>query len=454
MDEARLEELRSELDVYLSEFDECFRSEPSKAHLSTYVRGQLGTLQRKSIEPMALQGGLAPRTLQQFIGSYRWDEGCMRSRVRRLVAQSYKDPNAIGVIDETSFGKKGRKTTGVQRQWSGESGKIDNCVVTVNLSYVACGLATIVDSDVFVPECWTKDVDRRAEAGVPPDLQFRMKREIAIDLLDRSRLDGLAFSWITADEFYGRATEFLEALEERGYRYIVEIPVSTCGWTPRGLARGRGHRRVDALFARGGPSWINYHVKETTKGPLVWRVRTTPFVLHAGQDRTEKWLLMAANDLTLERKYFLSNAPAETPTGDLLTVAFSRWHIEMNFEESKQEIGLRDFEVRTYTGIQRHIAISMVSLFFLVKTSRALKAEEGENWTLPQTRLVVNTLVDGTLSPSERTRQLAHVLWKIAYWQKRAKVAEKCHRRTKEEALRKAGIDLNTATRCPRWGGS
>jgi len=139
-------------------------------------------------------------------------------------------------------------------------------------------------------------------------------------------------------------------LESRGIQYVVEIPVSTCGWSRRGFARKREHRRVDNLFKRGGPSWIDYRVKETTKGPCVWQVRSTRFILHAGSNRSERGLLMAVNPLSGERKFFLSNAPRETPVEILLTVAFSRWRIERNFQDSKQEIGLGHFEVRNHTA--------------------------------------------------------------------------------------------------------
>jgi len=166
MDAATLKQLRDALDSYLSEFADCFRSEPSRVHLGTYVRGQLGPLQRKAVEPIALEAGVSPRTLPQFVGAYRWDEGAMRERVRKIVGRDHSDSSAIGIIDETSFSKKGSKTAGVQRQWCAETGKIDNCVHTVNLTYVSPDFATVVDSDIYLPEKWCKDGERRADAGI------------------------------------------------------------------------------------------------------------------------------------------------------------------------------------------------------------------------------------------------------------------------------------------------
>jgi SRSO17 transposase len=375
----------------------------------------------------------------------------MRSCVRKIVASEHADPNAVGVVDETSFDKSGCKTVGVQRQWCGHTGKVDNCVQTVHLSYVARDFATIVDSDLFLPQAWVKEEQRRREAGVPAGVKFRKKWEIALEMLDRTLKDGIILRWITADEFYGRVSKFLEGVAARGCWYVVEIPVCTWGWTAAGYARGIEHRRIDKLFERGGPSWETYYVKDTTKGPILWRVRATRFVPHAGTDRSEKWLLIAVNPLTGEKKYFSSNAPPETPLETLLTVAFTRWRIENNFEESKQEVGLDHFEVRTYTALQRHLAISMVSLLFLVRAAILLRATTSEKWTVPQTRLIVNTMVDQELSEEQRRRNLELNLYKVAYWQKRARVAEDCHRRKRLRDIAQAGIDLNRVARCPVW---
>jgi len=453
MDDATLNGLAGDLSEYLKRFDACFQSTPSREHLTTYVQGQLGGLQRKSVEPIALHGGVKPRTLQQFVGSHRWDEALMRFRVRSIVASDHPDKNAVGVIDETSFNKKGKKTVGVKRQWCGHTGKIDNCVQTVHLTYVARDFATIIDSDLYLPKEWDEDEGRRHEAGVPDSVTFRKKWEIALEMLAHAQRDGVVLRWVTADEFYGRVSEFLAGVKALGLRYVVELPVCTWGWTARGYERGKEHRRVDELFKRGGPSWVEYHVKETTKGPVVWRVRATRFIPHAGSDRSEKWLLIAVNPLDGKTKYFLSDTPADTPIQELLVVAFSRWRIEHNFEESKQEIGLDHFEVRTYTGLQRHLAISMVSMLFLVRAASGLRKQTSDHWTVPQTRLIVNTMVDQELLPDQRRRQLELNLFKVRYYQKRAKVAEDCHRRRRVRDLKRHGVSLEHTVKCPPWMG-
>ncbi len=374
MDKAVLIGLRDELDQYLEEFSDCFRTRVTRKHLGTYVRGQLGPLQRKSIEPMALDAGVPPRTLQEFLSIHRWDEDAMRSRVREIVVRDHSHSNAIGVIDETSFAKKGDKTVAIQRQYCGSTGKIDNCVVTVHLSYVAPEFSTLVDYDLYLPKSWAGDWSRRREAGVPDHVKFRPKWEIALDLIDRTQEDRVPLRWIGADEAYGQVPAFLDGVADRGLIYVVEVPRSVAGWTPHGLASGRDHRRVEDLWRRGGPSWGTYFVKETTKGPVVWDARVTQFFPSWAPEGSDAlWLIVAKEVLTGEMKYFLSNAPIDTDVSDLLTVAFTRWRVERNFQDSKQKVGLGHFEVRKYVAVQRHLAISMVSLLFLTRAAQALR---------------------------------------------------------------------------------
>ena len=379
MDRETLATLNEDIDRLLAEFEGCFRSKCSREHLAVYVRGQLGPLQRKSVEPIALDAEVPPRSLQQFLGAHKWSEAHMLRTVRRIVARDHLHPDGIGIVDDTSFAKKGNETVGVQRQWCGTKGQVENCVQTVHITYATPELSTIVDSDIFLPKSWAEDRPRRQAVGVPEAVTFRTKPQIAIDLLDRTVADGVRPRWISADEGYGRSSDFLVALQNRSFLYVVEVPCNTFGWTKRSKEHGGEARRADKLFPRGGPAWTTFNVKETTKGPQVWHARATRFVLNsisqfAGE--REHWLVIAENALTHEAKYFISNAPDDTPIETLLSVAFSRWNVERSFEDAKQEVGLDHFEVRTYPAVQRHLAISTVSLLFLARSSRALKAEK------------------------------------------------------------------------------
>jgi SRSO17 transposase len=375
MDIETLRGIRFELDTFLARFDGCFRHPASRKHLGTYVRGQLGPLQSKSVEPIALEAGVHPRNLQQFLGIYEWDDPAMGRKVRHIVRDEHGCPDAIGVIDETGIAKKGTKTVGVQRQYCGSTGKVDNCVNSVHIDYVAPDFHTIVDSDLYLPKSWFDDPARCEEVGVPKDLVFRTKPQIALDLIARTLGDGVPLKWITADEGYGQVPSFMDGVAALGLVYVVEVPRKIQGWTPNGRRLGRKIDRVEDLWWRGGPTWTTYSIKETTKGELVWRVRSTVFI--PSWDPTKRLrLIVAESMLDGEMKYFLSNAPLETPVSSLLTVAFARWHVERSFEDAKQEVGLDHFEVRGYRSVQRHLTISMLSLLFLSRVSRRLRGEK------------------------------------------------------------------------------
>ena len=390
--------LKRRLNHFLAQFDDCIKTTPSCVHLRTYVGGQISGLERKSVEPMALAAGVAPRTLQEFLSLHRWDHDGVRRRVQTIVMRDHADDNAIGLIDETSFSKKGDKTAGVQRQWCGSTGKKDNCVMTVHLGYSAGNFHALIDGDLYLPEeSWHADRTRCREAGIPDEVVYRPKWQIALDLLDRAMRNGVRLKYLVADEAYGRVPAFLHGVAARGMDYVVEVPKSVCGWTKRPCptvpertaptgrppskpclnTRGKRARRVDQLWKRGGPSWQRFHVKNTDKGPLVWDARVVRF--YPSEDKLpgeECWLIVARNVLSGELKYFVSNAPQETAAEVLLHVAFSRWHIERVFEDGKGQVGLDHFEVRGYLPLMRHLILSMVSFLFLVQETQRLRKKK------------------------------------------------------------------------------
>jgi SRSO17 transposase len=394
-----LKEIRSNLDVFLLEFDDCIKTVNSRNHFRTYTGGQLSDLERKSVEPIALEAGVPPRSLQEFLSIHRWDDGRVRRRVQDMVMRDHANENAVGVIDETSFPKKGDKTAGVQRQYCGATGKTDNCVVTVNLGYNSGDFHALVDTDLYLPEgAWDGDRDRCRDAGIPDDVVYRPKWRIALDLLKRSMDNGMRFKWLTADEFYGCSGPFRRGLEALGLSYVVEVPRSTCGWLRKPPTLGpadsqatgrprtrvivspaaRAPRRVDELWLRGGPSWEAFHIKDTEKGPLVWEARIGDIYMSQGAGTVPKKLrlIVARNVLDGEIKYFLCAAPRDTPPEVILHVAFSRWRIERIFEDAKGQIGMDHFEVRHYRPLMRHMILSMVSLLFLMRETKRLRGKK------------------------------------------------------------------------------
>ena len=207
---------------------------PREVYLATYVRGQLSDLARKSVEPMALQAAVPPRSLQEFLTPLQWDEQGMRDRMQKIVAAEHTAGVTIGLIDETSFVKKGTKTPGVQRQWCGHLGKIENCVVTVHLG-VACGdFHAMLDGDLFLPESWDADRARCRRAGIPDEVVYRPQWKIALEQYDRAVKSGLRFDWMTFDEGYGGKPESL--VETRGGASCTSPTTSVCRVASSGMS--------------------------------------------------------------------------------------------------------------------------------------------------------------------------------------------------------------------------
>ena len=396
----QIEALGPALDAYLAEFDDCFGRADTRGHLGTYVRGQLSDLPRKSVEPIAVAAGVPPRTLQQFLSAAQWQHGMVRDRVQQVVARDHADPMAVGQIDETACPKKGDRTPGVKRQWCGATGKTDNCAVTVHLAYATPGgFHAMLDGELFLPADWSDDRDRCRAAGIPDDVVHRTKWAIALELLDRARANGVVLPWLTFDEGYGRATEFLHALDDRGQPYVAEVPTTFTGWCVRPPVLHREHHPQDRLgrprsfprlaasarpasavrdllrcsSALTGQPWERFHVKDGDKGPAVWEARLAPLYLKRGELPTTRphWLVVARNVLVpAEVKSFVSNAPAGTPAEVLLHVAFNRWPVERCFEDAKTELGLDHFEVRNHQSLMRHLAITAVTFLFLSTVRR------------------------------------------------------------------------------------
>jgi len=385
MTEAQILGLGHELATFLSEFADCFgRSEP-RGKLETYVRGQLSELPRKSVEPMALQAGMAPRTLQEFLASDEWDEDRLCAHVRRLVVRDHADEQAIGVIDESGHPKKGGQTAGVSRQYCGNTGKIDNCVMTVHLTYSSFDgeFRTMLDSELYLPKCWHEDRERCRRAKIPEEVVYRPKYDIALEQLDRALAGGVRFSWITADEWYTQKPAFLAGLLQRGLRFVLEAPKNFRLWLhdPRSGPE-TPPKPVENLLRYSRKlmtqPWRTYYVKQTDKGPLVWEVKSVPCWLPSASGAIGPlWLVVARNVLNPEElKYFVSNAAPGVPLEVILHVGFGRWPVERCLEDEKSELGLSHFEVRCYSALKRHLLITQVTHLFLARQTLRLRGEK------------------------------------------------------------------------------
>jgi len=282
--------------------------------------------------------------------------------------------------------------------------------VTVHLGVTVKDFQTLLDGDLFLPESWSEDRARCRVAGIPDDVVYRPKTKIALELYDRARANGLYFDWLTFDEWYGSKPPFLRALDGREQRFVGEIHKDFAGWIdpPRMTRRpyrrgGRGRGRKTPRLVAGSPKartveqlaashpalrdqpWQTWYIKDSDKGPIVWKIKHAPLYVKDEDDLPTKSfrLLVCDNPLTGERKYFISNASRKTPLKKLLRVAFSRWPIERCFEDQKEEVGLAHWEGRLWLGLQRHLILTSVSHLFLVMGRQQLREKKSGDHRLP-----------------------------------------------------------------------
>jgi SRSO17 transposase len=381
--------------LFTQSFARCFSRRETRGHLATYARGLMSDLPRKSVEPIALAGGTAVRTLQEFLTHHTWDHARMRDQLQRRVVRDHRPaPGAprhklgvIGLIDETGTPKKGDKTPGVQRQWCGRTGKVDNCVVTVHLAYLYGDFKTLIDSDLFLPKnTWNADRERCREAHIPDDVVYRPKSEIALEEYRRAVANGLRFDWLTFDEWYGSKPQFLAELERLGQHYVAEVPANTRCWPtlpkyrsgPKPFAAKRVDHaaRYSPLFQR--KQWKTITIRRQTLPSQSWRVKAAPVHLARDGVPTDRtyWLIVAQNADTGEVKYFLSNAPPRTALQTLLDVAFTRAHVEHVFRVAQSEIGFSHFEGRSYIGLMRHMILCQLVMTFVAQQTDRWRGEK------------------------------------------------------------------------------
>ena len=403
---------------YLEAVRGCFVTRNTFGHLQTYCRGLLSDLARKSVEPMALTAGCAVRTLQEFLTHHTWDHDAMLAQIQRRIVERHlpapgersateaspaateaspaaDELGVIGLIDETSVPKKGDKTPGVQRQYCGASGKIDNCIVTVHLAVKHGQFTALLDSDLFLPEkSWDMDRDRCAAAKIPDQITYRPKWLIALEQIDRAAANGVRLDWLTFDEWYGGKPEFLFLLEERGHNYVCEVPRNFLCWPTlpkyRSLQAPFAAKRVDNAAVWGKPfrdqQWQTFRLARQSLAPQQWKVKAAQVYLPRDGKPTEGagrspsprtyWLIVARNIETGEIKYFVSNAPPKTKLLVLLKVAFCRWTIEHTFRLAKSEIGFGHFEGRSCKGLLRHMILCQLVLLFVAEQTDQLRGEK------------------------------------------------------------------------------
>jgi len=357
-------------DLFALVADRFPRVEP-RLQARAYVRGLLAPLAVKNGWTLAeAAGNKTPDKMQRLLNRASWDAAGMRDDVRGYVIRHLGDAGGVLVVDETGFIKKGTRSAGVQRQYSGTAGRVENCQLGVFLAYASPKGRALVDRELYLPRSWTDDRDRCREAGVPDDVQFASKPELARLMLGRALDAGVPAAWVTADEAYGKDGKFRDFAEQRRIGYVVAVAANQA---VRGDA---GTSRADVLAAHApGRAWKRRSCGDGSKGPRVydWAAATLP------ADGTEPpgWsrFLLVRRSLTpnakgeLELAYYLCCAPAGTEDEELIRVAGSRWAVEECFQTAKNETGLDHYQVRRYDAWYRHATLAILAHAYLAVTA-------------------------------------------------------------------------------------
>ena len=360
------------------------RSEP-KEHTAVYLAGLLSDLERKNTESIAYRHDQDRQNLQRFIGSAPWDHQPLQQELAQQIAAELGEEEGVIVFDPSGHKKCGHDSVGVQRQWLGRLGKVDNGQVGVYMGYVSRQDHALVDTRLFLPKTWANDKARRKKCGVPQEIRHQTRHELALEMLE-AHGEFLPHQWIAGDDEMGRSSRFRRDLRALDEQYLLDVPSNT---NIRDLEveppeyGGQGRRpkqtfqRVDLWCdSLDQEAWTRIKVRDGEKGPLELEIvkrRVVARTERGNHDTTEE-LLVVTRSLDENRKmrvdYHLSNAPPETPLEELAHVAKAEHRIEDCLKRSKSEAGLSDYEVRTWTGWYHHQTLSLIATWFLVQETR------------------------------------------------------------------------------------
>jgi SRSO17 transposase len=386
-----LQKLLPRFDEFIDRFGPLFGEESRPARAKAYLRGLLlDSDDNKNAEVVALKayGGdpTQVRMTQFFISQSPWVDGPLRTELVDWVNEEWGSEDGVLIIDESGFPKCGTKSVGVARQYCGATGKIDNCQMGVYLAYAGSRGHTLLDERLYLTEEWAADRERREAAGVPDEVVFRTKPELALELIEGPGRQ-VRHGWVTFDEGYGKDPAFLAGLEEAEERYIGEVPKSTRGWLQRPIVEEAGVSRtgrprhkprvrrdqpapqtVEAIAAALPPAaWKRLPYREGTKGVQhadFARVRFFPE--RDDLPGPELWLMIEhLCNQKAEIKYYLSNAEVTCPLQKMARAGHTRWPVEDCFLQGKQELGLDAYEVRGWRGWHHHMTLVMLAMWFL-----------------------------------------------------------------------------------------
>src|SRR5262245_40703518 len=375
-----------------------FARREARRHAWAYLRGLLSPVERKNGWQLAeVNGDATPYGLQHLLGRAQWNADAVRDDLRTYLVQYLGDPGAVLVLDETGFLKKGQRSVGVARQYSGTAGRVENCQIGVFLAYASVRGHALLDRALYLPKDWTDDQARCAHAGVPTEQRFATKPQLARQMLQRAFDAGVPAAWVSSDSVYGDDRRLRVWLEEQDQAYVMAVSGKEYVWR-----HGRQHQVKSLLAALVPEGWSRLSAGEGAKGPRwydwMWLSLAAP-----GQPAWRRWLLVrrSLSDPT-ELTAYVVFAPHVTPRATMVQVAGSRWTIEQCFEEAKGAVGLDHYEVRSWTGWHRHITLALWAYALLT----VLRADQLPTQEAPKKTLV--QLAPSSLTAFKAARGLCH----------------------------------------------
>lgn len=382
----------------LNQFVEPFAAlltQPAQRRRSTeFLSGLVSDLERKNVESIAYRLGQDRRNLQHFIGTAEWDHRPLFEELARQVGRELGEDDAVIVFDPSAFPKQGKQSVGVARQWCGRLGKTENCQVAIYMAYVSRKDRALVDTRLYLPEEWAQDRARRKAAGVPKEVKFQTRHQLALEML-REHRESLPHAWIAGDDEMGRNSFFHRDLNELREPYWLAVPSNTLirdvdaappEYSGRGGVPKQPFQRVDAWRdALPEDAWTRIRVRDGEKGPLEVEVATCRVLARSEQRlmKYEETLVLIRSlddDAVTKYDFYLSNASAETSAKEFARVALSAHRIEEAIKRGKSEAGLGDYEVRNWRGWHHHQILSLLAAWFLVlETHRGKKNHAGDD---------------------------------------------------------------------------
>ena len=359
---------RAELEQLLARFGRLFvRAEP-REQAGRYLEGLLGPVERKNGWQLAEAAGDAtPDGVQDFLSRMRWDADAVRDDLQAHVVEHLGDAGAVLVLDETGFLKKGAKSAGVQRQYTGTAGRIENSQVGVFLGCASRHGHALLDRALHLPKQWAEDADRRGGARVPEAVAFTTKPKLGLAMLERARAAGVPFAWVAGDSVYGADHAIRRWAERHGLGHVLAV---TSG-------QRLGFRPVTAWIKDlPADAWRRLSAGDGTKGPRLYDWACVPY---RGAAPGFQCALLVRRSIAEpeEVAFHLTHAPAGTALAGLARVAGSRWSVESLFEQAKGEAGLDQYEVRSWVGWHRHVTLSMLALAHLAAVRKAAAGGRG-----------------------------------------------------------------------------